>query len=268
MRRSKGQRRRNVRNVLLGIGAIAIALTVAGGATAYFLFWGPETLDRNTLCPTEGASGQVVLLVDKTDPLSFTQKEAFQQFLNDLGRKEVAKGEQLSVFVLGEDFRETPEPLFEMCNPGRGEDVSIWTGNPERIRWQYEEEYVAPLCSVENQLISEDSAHFSPLMEMLQMVAINGFRKSEIHGPRRLIVVSDMLQNTPECSHYRGGMDFEAFRKSPYYQKVWADLSGVEVTLFYLMHTPELQTRRNSIFWEKYFRDMNARVVSVDKLEG
>ena len=66
------------------------------------------------LCPAEGAKGHVAVLVDKTDPLSFTQGRAFQALLDNLATGKIAQeGELLSVFVLGEDFKKSADPLFE-----------------------------------------------------------------------------------------------------------------------------------------------------------
>src|SRR3954470_14124705 len=57
------------------------------------------------LCPADGARGHVILLVDKTDPLSFTQRRAFTQMVDELaGGKFAHEGQLLSVFVLGEDY--------------------------------------------------------------------------------------------------------------------------------------------------------------------
>ena len=81
-------------------------------------------------------------------------------------------------------------------------------------------------------------------------------------------MVSDMLQNTPGFSHYKGDFEFEKFAKTTYFQKIRSNLRGVEVRAIYLLHTPDLQTRRNEKFWEDFMGEMNAKLVFVDILEG
>lgn len=266
--RSIAARRRNRWQVLGGVLLLAAALAIAGSAS--FLFFGnrDSDLDPATLCPVSGPRGHVILLVDKTDPLNFTQKQAFIQYLNEFGRGRVREGELFSVFVLGGNFASTAQPLFEMCNPGKGEDKNIWTANPERIRRQFETQFLTPMSALAEQLQATEPAPDSPIMEMLQLVAINGFRARGVDGPRRLFVMSDMLQNTPAYSQYRGDPDFSKFRDSVLFQKMSTDLSGVEVELAYLLNAPERQTRRHLKFWEEYFRELGARIVSVRVLEG
>jgi hypothetical protein len=267
-RRSRAARRRGQWQVLWGALALIAAVAVAGSAA--WLFFGGRDLepDVKTLCPASGPKGHVVLLVDRTDPLNFTQKQAFLAYLAEFGRGKVGAGELLSVFVLGEDVASTARPIFEMCNPGRGENKNIWTSNPERIRRQFDEKFLKPMAALADRLQAATPARDSPIMEMLQLVAINGFRAGNVMGPRRLFVVSDMLQNTPAFSQYRGDADFDTFRKTLLFPKVKTDLGGVEVELAYLLNAPERQTRRHAKFWEDYFREMGARLVSVRILEG
>jgi hypothetical protein len=267
-RRSRAARRRSRWLVLWGALALLAAAAVAGSAAWLFLGGRDLELDAKTLCPASGPKGHVVLLVDRTDPLSFTQKQAFLAYLAEFGRGKVQAGELLSVFVLGEEVTSTARPIFEMCNPGQGEDKNIWTSNPERIRRQFDEKFLKPMAALADRLQATAPSRESPIMEMLQLVAINGFRVNDVAGPRRLFVVSDMLQNTPVFSQYRSGADFEAFRRTPLFPRIRTDLNGVEVELAYLLNTPERQTRRHAKFWEDYFRDMGARLVSVRILEG
>lgn len=266
---SKGiaHKRRAATQVYLGIAALVVVAIVVS-ASVYWIATRPKPPNPVTLCPPDGPSGHIVLMVDKTDPLNFTQKTAFLEFLSEFGKGGVREGELFSVFALGEDYKDSPAPLFEMCNPGQGNDKNIWTSNPEKIRRQYDEKFTSPMNRLVDQLTSVKSAKFSPILEMLQMVAINGFRKNAVKGPKKLIIVSDMLQNTPDYTHYGGEASFAELKKTGYFQKIRTDFSGIEVELVYLMHTPSLQTRRNVKFWEDYFHEMNASLIAVKTLEG
>jgi hypothetical protein len=242
--------------------------TAAIAAASYFLFTREGAIDRITLCPERGPTGHVVVLVDKTDPLNFTQKAAFQQLLEEMVERRVAPGQLISVFVLGEDYRDTASPLVELCNPGRGEGKSGLTNNIRRLQMQFRDRFREPLLQQAETLVSTTPAKSSPILEMLQLVAINGFRKHAVNGPRRLIVISDMLHNTSAYSMYQGIPDFESFASLEYGRKTLADLRGVEVELHYVLHAPRLQTRRQLQFWEQYFTKSGARIVLVRPMEG
>jgi len=265
--RGRRARQRQAKEIILGTLGFLLVLGIIG-FVAYYINTRPPGLDKETLCPADGPIGHFVLLVDKTDPLTFTQKEAFTVTLKELVDKRIPEGYLLSVFVLGEDFKETAKPLIERCNPGSGRDKSEFTENVRQLKKQYQEGFIEPLLKQSNALHATQPAKFSPIFEMMQLVAINGFKKHDIKGERRLVVLSDMLQNTPQFSMYKGPVDYAAFALSPYGQKTQLELRGVEVELHYLMNSPQLQTKRNLKFWEDYFDKAGARIVAVRPLEG
>ncbi|UIF88585.1 hypothetical protein [Cupriavidus sp. UYPR2.512] len=268
MARGSIRAKRRQRNQFFAIAAVAIFLATVGSAIGYYLFHKEPKPDKDTLCPAAGPTGHVVLLVDRTDPMTFIQKNAFETEFRDIVEHRTPKGALLSVFVLGEDFTETAKPILEICNPGSGEDKSEFNANLKRLRTQYETKFVKPVLKQTDSLISIKGSNKSPIFEMIQLVGINGFRSHAIDGERRLIIVSDMLHNTPEFSMYKQLPDFETFAQTPYGRKVQADLQGVEVELEYLMNDPQRQTRRNAKFWEDYFNKAHARLVSARPMEG
>lgn len=247
---------------------MAVALSILAAASYFYLVAGDETIDKTTLCPADGPKGHVVLLVDKTDALNFTQSHGFVAYLSKILNQEVKPGELFSVFVLGEDYTSTPTPLFEMCNPGTGEGKSAWTSNPAKLRRQYEDKFLKPVEQLADQLKAITPAATSPIMEMLQMVSIHGFQTKQIEGRKRLFIVSDMLQNSPVLSQYSDRIAFDVFAKRPDYQKIKTRLDGTEVELAFLMNSPTLQTRGHLLFWEQYFDALGARLVSVRTIEG
>lgn len=260
-------RQRRRREIVLGTLALLVVAAVVAGATWYGLNRGPG-LDVQTLCPASGPTGHTVLLIDTTDPLNFTQKQAFNQTLRELVQQRTPPGTLLQVFVLGEDFKQTAEPLVSLCNPGTGQGQSELTANLAKLRRQYEDRFVGPLLQQSEALLTSAPAQASPILEMLQLVGINGFKRQAVAQGRKLIILSDMLHSTPQFSLYKAPADHAAFAATDYGQKTQADLRGVEVEIHYLMHTPSLQTKRNLRFWEDHFQHAGARIVAVTPLEG
>ena len=267
MRTSRAGARRRQKYIVGGVAALLVVVAVVGGAV-YSLLAEEGPLDKTTMCPATGPKGHVVLLVDKTDPLNFTQRQAFVALLEELTDRGIAPGYLLSVFALGEDYTETARPIFEKCNPGRGDDKSDLTSNIAKLQRQFRESFREPMLKLADALQSTQSAKASPIFEMLQLISLNGFRRHAIGGNRRLIVVSDMLHNMPQLSMYHGTVDFQAFQALDYGKRMQVDLKGVEVELHYLMNTPQVQTRRHLKFWEDYFSSAGAHIVSVRPMEG
>ncbi len=263
-----GRRAKQRRNFAYVIGTIIfLFVLVVIGLVIYYQSSRPKGIDPVTLCPADGPNGHFVLLVDKTDPLTFTQEQSFKVRLHELIEKKIPEGYLFSVFILGEDFKQTAEPLVELCNPGSGLNKSELTQNPEKLTRQYQANFLEPLLAQAGSMLSVTSAKSSPIFEMLQLVGINAFRKHDVKGPRRLIVMSDMLHNTVQFSMYRG-FDYSTFAATDYGQKMRLQLPDVEVEIHYLMNTPQLQTKRNVDFWEAHFKKSGARIVEVQPLEG
>lgn len=264
----KRARERRSQDIVRTIITIILSTVVLGGA-AYYMAIQPASLDAATMCPSDGKPlGHYVLLVDKTDPLNFTQKQAFTAIVQELIERRIPEGYLLSVFVLGEDFKEGATPLVELCNPGDGSGKSELTANLKRLRAKYQTKFVEPLVKQSESLVSTQPAKWSPIFEMLQLVDVNAYLKRDVKGERRLIIVSDMLHNTPEFSMYKGNVDYAAFSASDYGRKAQLELRNVDVELHYLMNTPQFQTKRNLKFWEDYFSKAGARIVAVRPLEG
>lgn len=263
--RREKQRQRTQLLLTVGISSVVMLVLAAAG---YYLLSRPNGLNPETLCPADGPRGHYILLVDKTDPLNFTQKQALSVTLKELIETKVPEGFLVSVFALGEDFRESATPLVELCNPGDGSNLSEWDSSPKKRKALYMSKFAQPLVELSESLVSAEAAKRSPIFEMLQLVGINGYRKQGINGERRLVIVSDMLQNTAQFTMYKGPVDFAAFEASEYGRKSLPDLQNVKVELHYLMNSPQLQTKRNLKFWEDFFARAGARIVAVRPLEG
>ena len=102
---------------------------------------------------------------------------------------------------------------------------------------------------------------------MVQIVGLNLERRNA-HGPRKVILISDLLQNTSELNFYRDVPDYAVFRARPEAARLHSKLKGVTVVPQVLMNSPQLQTRRLLKFWEDYFGDMGATVPDVQLLPG
>ena len=267
MRKSRAARKRQTRNIAIGVGALLVFIAALAG-TGYFLTTRDPGLERDTLCPTSGPTAHTVLLVDKTDPLSFNQKQALIRLFEDLVDRRIEPGEMVSVFVLGEDYREGAKPLVEICNPGSGKGKSELTANIAKLNAQFRTRFREPLIKQADALVATEPAKNSPILEMLQLVSLNAFRKHAVNGPRKLILVSDLLHNSPQLSMYRGIPAYDAYASSDYARRMQTDFKGVDVEIHELLHTPKLQTRALIEFWEAYFTRSGVKVVLVKPMEG
>jgi hypothetical protein len=266
---SRGRRNSSFWTVA-GIIGLILVIAASGAVVVYKFVKGPaDSQDAATLCPANGPKGHVVLLVDKSDPLTFTQRKDFEVVFRNVIATAVPRGHLLSVYALTDDFKSTAEPLIELCNPGDGRDLGKFDGNPDMQRDDYREKYEAPLLAVRQMLVTDVPGKASPILEMVQMAGITGFGRRAVSGPRRLIVVSDFIQNTPDLPMYKVGVPaYDAFRATPYGRKVAADLKDVKVELRMLLNRQDLQNEKLLKFWQAYVDDAGGRVVTYDPVRG
>lgn len=265
------RKKKNKNDAFYIIGSVLLIIStiiIAGGLSLYYLNNKGNEINSVTLCPSSGPSGHLVILVDKTDPLNFTQKKSFQVLLEEIISTKVEPGELVSVFALGEDHKATAEPLINLCNPGDAKDKSELTSNIKRLVDRYENQFRLPMLKLSQELTSQEPANYSPILEMIQLVSIDGFRKESVNGPRRLVLISDMLHHTPNYSMYKNNYDYKKFLDTDYGRKMNVDLAGVQVELHYVLNTPKYQTRKHLKFWEDYFSNAGARIILVRPLEG
>lgn len=253
------KRRRKNRKV--AVFALAVALSLVAGIVIAIAPWEAEKYDRVTLCPKDGDYPRAAVLVDATDSLSESQRKTVMDEINAL-RGRLALHEWVGIFVLNEDNLTLPAPEIALCYPGDGSTANRLIRNPDLIRRHFEKKFQRPLESAIERLAQAPSRATSPIHEMIRAVALD--RNFDSTKKRRLIVISDMLQNTPpEYSHYRDGADFSAWRNSAH-GKAFPEFSllGVEVEILYLKRANDrdVQNRGHVSFWEDYFAELGASV--------
>ena len=191
-------------------------------------------------CPDDGNYPRTAVLIDATDSLSATQAKAVREEVEGL-RRRLGRYEWVGVFVLSEDNLVLPVPEIQKCNPG-SEPNPIYE-NPELVRRRFETEFRRPIDDAIARLVNATRpSSTSPILEMIRAVALD--RNYVSTQPRRLIVVSDMLQNVSRYSHYRDRGDFPSWRNTEYAREfLQVSLLGVDVEILYLRRVDETSER-------------------------
>jgi hypothetical protein len=250
------------RAVLNVTGGVLIAASVAGlgyGFAWYLEHTQPVPLDEATLCPTDRPLAEhTVILVDQTDSLSPAQRQRLRALIDAEAARLAIYG-KLTVLALDPDSPYEPQRLFSLCAPQSGRDVNGVTGNPSMAQRRWRERFGGPLNAALDRLLTVPAADISPIVEAVKGVTwLHDFR-AEVPN-RRLVIFSDMLQNTAAWSHYRDGVQYARFARTPFALEQHAALSGVVVVIDYLERpsTLHLQTAAHRRFWIEFFEDTGA----------
>lgn len=269
-KRAKKQKKNIQGLILFGLifVAIGIFIWIIKGASDDRITLGED------LCPVDGpidsSVGYTAILIDGTDSFSPIQHANLSRYLLAL-QEQVAKHEQVSIFaprvIVAEELL---EPKLRLCNPGDGSDISGLTGNPRMAAVRYEREFRERISSTLDAVLNVTPADQSPIMSMVQAVTIATFPVANDGKPKRLIIVSDMLENTANYSHYSDRVDFGAVKKQPWFQHLATPMAGVKVEILYVSRqgSEARQNRGHMLFWEQFFMHLGASVTRVDRIGG
>jgi hypothetical protein len=204
-----------------------------------------DALDMTTYCPKSGPKDVTAVLIDRTDGISERQAGVIKNLIQRWA-SEVPKNGAFRVYeVTGNPGLESPK--MSVCNPGTGEDANPLISNPGRESARYKEKFGDPLNAMIVGMQSDTEASVSPIMEAIQGIVIQEFSSGAER--RRLILVSDLMQHTPEFSLYKDPPDIQEFRKSPYGRKVEVSLRGVSVEVQILRSSSSKQSDEVGQFW-------------------
>lgn len=230
------------------------------------------------------ALSQTVVLVDSSEPRFDTvQRRDLLTAFGDLFKNDLTFNEQLTLIATDASRIGTvPNPVVTRCGPPRSQDdlerVGAARATDAFLDRQADQifdlEFQPHLDNVfaANPPDSQRQRAESPILEQIQSISrLRAFSSEAVS--KRLIVVSDMLQNTPDAQfcHMQGHLPgFESFQQQLYFERVEPrSLSGADVTVYMLVRgvlgqPPYPYCTEDELvrFWQAYFA--NAGAGSVD----
>lgn len=256
---------------MAAIGLGALALLIIGFFLYQAVFNAKPPIDKVSLCPPRIDSVTAVL-VDATDELSQVQRAAIESRIAEL-RDVLPVGGRIDMYLLNTD-KALPDVQFSKCNPGTGETASIIDQNPRLVQKKWEQDFSAKLAEVLAQLMTASPSDTSPILEAIQAISLRSFAQTETRGAtsKNLIIVSDMIQHTPELSQFKAGptLDAKFVERTEYFRKVKPNLRGAEVTILYIRRATRAnaQGREHLAFWEAIIKTSGGRLVHFVPVEG
>lgn len=265
-RKQKEIRRKKIVATFLIILSILITLAVA--TLLFIQKENIQKIDKQTNCPIDGSPEYISIIFDKSDSFNSIQQKFLKRFFSNL-KHNMKEGTYLSIYSVKENVSEIIEPSFVICSPRTGENANALYENPEKIKRKWKEKFEEPLSQQISSYMTPSEANSSPIMEMLQVVALSLPLESD-NRQKKIIVISDMLQNTKGWSHYRGQFNIEKLKKTSYYKKIMTNLKNTQVTILLVRRKKyeSLQTKKLAYFWDNYIKLMNGQMISIEQIDG
>jgi hypothetical protein len=248
---------------------VVVAAVCAFGFAYYKVTSAHRHLDSATLCPHDPES-VTVLLVDVTDPMNVAQR---QDFMNQLVRlkNSIPRYGKLVVTKVDATSNSLLSPVIVTCNPGSAVDENEATGDPARLQKQREEGFEKPLDAAFSKIAEASGADTSPILESVQSVALTELEKPGTQGrPKRLVLVSDLLQNTQGLNFYHSLPDAAKLVESSAFRRVRTDLRDVQVELWMLERQDAASTQPRALadLWDHLISAQQGTVVRVYNVSG
>lgn len=203
---------------------------------------------------------EIAIVIDKTDFIPVqTQEEIAKRSLIAI-QKHTKVGDLVTVYEITQDSLYNLKPVFRMCRPKSGEDVSAVNNNVNKIQRGFKESFEKPLLNV----LSKNSgqAQNSPIAEAIADINLSADMMSVKQG--RILLFSDLMQHSSNVSTYGctdAKIPIAQFKKSrqgaiearPLFKNTYVELHVIP-----RLGISELEAKCRATFWNWFFGNMEA----------
>ena len=227
----------------------ALVIVLIAGVILVQSFKGEEVDER--LCPkASGPAAGLAVLLDLTDSLNPVQHKRLRGLLN----KRIADAGQGTLIAVGAVRADASErdADFARCKSATGEKANELYQNPRMIEERYRKEFLEPFEAIVSTMLNSPAADRSPIMESLQALLVSAPGFVDASYSRRVIIVSDLIQNSEAFSFYRGDT-WRRFVRSQDAERLAGRLQGVEVEICRIPR-PSAKVNKAAVddFWVNY----------------
>ncbi len=259
-RMTRGRGRSTPNWVWAGVMAVAVVVAISG-VVLVPSFKG-EGVDSR-LCPkSSGPTAGLAVLLDLTDSLNSVQHKRLRGIL-DNRIKDAKQGTLIAVGAVRVDAPER-DADFARCKPATGEKAKKLYQNPRMIEERYQKEFLEPFDAIVSMMLDSPAAERSPIMESLQALLVSAPGFVDASFPRRVIIVSDLIQNSMAFSFYSGD-NWRSFVRSQDVERLAGRLQGVELEICRIPR-PGTKVDKAAVdkFWVNYFNRAGASHVRLE----
>ncbi|GAM98470.1 hypothetical protein U91I_02103 [alpha proteobacterium U9-1i] len=218
-------------------------------------YFRPPLPDPETLCPTNlPLAGHTLVIVDRTDRWNPTVAQTLTELIES-AQRDTERYQKFSIVAL--DSSMTTRPIFSVCNPGEPNFMTDLYRGRRFTQRDFDEKFVDAAENVVATISAPGEAQTSPIVEYAhRWLGRDDF--NETIPNRRMILISDMRQNSPRISVYDSPSGEDLARVVE--QEFGESGRTVSYDVYFVAHghdanVPE-STVRNA--WDAAFRGLSA----------
>ena len=253
----------------ISLVGVLCALVITGFGLQYLSKTSKVKTDRVTLCAVDRPPTELtVILLDISEEFSEPQLIQVQQAMKRL-RDSIAQLGRIDLYAVARNGERLVKPIASLCNPGTGEGMNRLYQNPDiaRRKWL---EFADTFNRTIVEIGSLSDTPTSPIYESVQAASLRSFSDPDYDNvTKRFVIVSDLLQNMPGQSHYRGIPAFQDFKGTPHFFQVLPNLTDVAVEVLYLRRSEvAIRVVDHTNFWSEFFNAAGASSVRFIAVYG
>ncbi len=237
----------------------AVLVCFAGIPIALAVTRPPATSAEN--CRLDGRlPAHTVVLIDQSDPFQEADVEWAWQLIFDEAQA-LRKHGRLTVMGINADNPDQGTIVFSRCSPGSPRRANPVFENPKFIQQDWEDKFQTSLQSRVADLILKNRSPVSPLIEHMRGI----HRRTDFTDAveeRRIVLVSDLYQNSSTYSTYDSGLNQKRFEEAMYAIE-FPNFEGVEVALFRVDRKRSIRGADLIEFWQATLGDGAGASVEV-----
>ena len=233
-------------------GVIAVLLSMS----ALVYIFRPPLPDSVTLCPTtRPITAHTLVIVDRTDKWNPAISAALKELIEN-AQKNTQPYEKFSIVSL--DSEQSTHPLFSVCNPGAPNFMTDLYRGRRYTKRDFDQKFVGAGEAVMAKLSEPSEASTSPIVEYVhRWLGRDDFNAATPN--RRLILISDMRQNSPQYSIYTAKGDGAGL--APIVKREFGPAGqGVTYEVYFLAHGHDYNVSENEVkaAWDRAFKTIPA----------
>lgn len=245
------------------------ALWIALFAILFICFSGIPIVLRLTKPPEIGAENcrydgvlpaHTVVLIDQSDPFDDADAKWAWQLIFDEA-KQLRKYGRLTVLGINEERPEQGVEVFSRCSPGSPSRANPIFENPRFIRQDWKQKFEGAMQDEVADLMLNKRSKVSPLIEHIRGI----LRRSDFRtgAPRRrIVIVSDLYQNSGAYSMYDSGLNQTRFDRA-LADIEFPEMEDVEFALFRVDRDRAISGQDLIQFWTDTLTEKGASKVEI-----
>lgn len=176
----------------------AIVFVLAASVAAGWWWLARETRTNTATC-----YASILIPIDFSDPLDSIQR---QQIIADLDAipSQSCMGTRVLISQFNPSVADPIRPLYDKIDPGRYAEHSMFTRSKIEVEDERRDRFLVPLRAQLDRALIPDSRPQSMIVEgIAQFSRLPAFKGDDPEISKKVILITDMLQNSAGCSIYK-----------------------------------------------------------------